>query len=352
MEVLLDALKNSLLITGLVMVMMLLIEYINIHSQGRSFDRLKGRNIKQIGLSAILGLIPGCIGGFAAVSLYTHGMISFGALIAMMIATLGDEAFVLLATAPLTALWLMAILLPLALLLGWLTDKCIKSPPVPFADKEHYALHPKDDCQHGKHTAIWGDWKRNLRTLSLKRVILLLGLLAFISALGFGLLEHDEHDTPIFNERWLNLLFAVLSLFTLALTVMANEHFISEHLWGHIIRKHLPSIFLWTFGALLCLGVGIQYLHIDKWVGQNDYVILLLAALIGLIPQSGPHLIFIALFATGAVPFSVLFTSSFVQDGHTALPLLAESKSAFVKAKILKLCMGLALGSLLYFCGL
>ncbi|MCL1974486.1 MAG: putative manganese transporter [Bacteroidetes bacterium] len=352
MEVLFDVLKNSLLITGLVMVMMLLIEYINIHSQGRSFERLKGSRIRQIGLAALLGLIPGCIGGFAAVSLYTHGILPFGALMAMMISTVGDEAFVLFATVPRTALLLTAILFPMALWVGWGVDKLIKSHPVPFAGKDHYALHQHDDCQHGIHTAIWGDWKRNIKIFSFKRVILLLTLLAFVLALGFGLLEHEEHEAAIFSEQWINLLFALLGLFTVVLTAMANEHFISEHLWGHIILKHLPRIFLWTFGALLFIAVGLPYLHIDLWVAQNGYFILLVAALIGLIPESGPHLIFIALFASGVAPFSVLFTSSFVQDGHTALPLLAESKKAFVKAKAIKFTIGLTLGSLLYFCGL
>jgi len=269
----------------------------------------------------------------------------------MMVSTLGDEAFVLFATVPQTALWLMATLFPLALLLGWLADKYIKNRPAPFADQEHYTLHQQEDCQHGSHTAIWGDWKPKLRPLSLKRLILLLLLLGFIVALGFGLLEHEEHETGIFNERWLNLLFVALSICTLVLTLLAKEHFISEHLWGHIIRKHLLKIFLWTFGALLFIGIGLPYLQMDQWIQQNSYLLLLLAALIGLIPQSGPHMIFIALFASGVAPFSVLFTSSFIQDGHTALPLLAESKNAFVKAKALKFLVGTALGSLLFLLG-
>ena len=61
---------------------------------------------------------------------------------------------------------------------------------------------------------------------------------------------------------------------------------------------------------------------------------ILLAILIGIIPDSGPHLLFVTLFATGTVPFSVLLASSISQDGHAALPLLAESKRSFVKAKI------------------
>lgn len=44
-----------------------------------------------------------------------------------------------------------------------------------------------------------------------------------------------------------------------------------------------------------------------------------------IIPESGPHLIFVMMYAQGLVTFSVLFTTSFVQDGHGMLPLLSYS---------------------------
>ena len=47
--------------------------------------------------------------------------------------------------------------------------------------------------------------------------------------------------------------------------------------------------------------------------------VLLTGALVGIIPESGPHLIFVMLYAQGLVPFSVLLTSSFVHDGHGML---------------------------------
>ena len=100
LEIFADALRNSILITGLVVVMMMLIESMNIESKGDFFKGLKRSRIGQVVISAFLGVIPGCMGGFASVSLYTHGLISFGALVAMMIASSGDEAFVMLAMFP------------------------------------------------------------------------------------------------------------------------------------------------------------------------------------------------------------------------------------------------------------
>ena len=68
---------------------------------------------------------------------------------------------------------------------------------------------------------------------------------------------------------------------------------------------------------------------------------ILLAIVIGLIPESGPHLVFVTLFASGVIPFPVLLANSIVQDGHASLPLLADSKASFLKAKAIK--VGIAL---------
>ena len=71
---------------------------------------------------------------------------------------------------------------------------------------------------------------------------------------------------------------------------------------------------------------------------------ILIAVLVGLIPESGPHLVFVALYASGLVPFSVLLASSISQDGHSSLPLLAETKKGFLKAKLVNMIIGLIVG--------
>jgi len=79
---------------------------------------------------------------------------------------------------------------------------------------------------------------------------------------------------------------------------------------------------------------------------QNHLTILILAVLVGIIPESGPHLIFFTLFMSGNIPFSILLASSIVQDGHAALPLFAESKKSFVLMKLINIVVGLIVGLL------
>ena len=360
LDLFIDVLRNSVLITGLVIIMMLMIEYINIHSQGKWFTKLHQNRFGQVVLGAGLGIIPGCMGGFAAVSMYSHKLLSFGALIAMMIASSGDEAFIMLAMIPKQALILMGILFAVAILAGWLVDKFSK----PHSHHHHegceegYQIHEED--HHSEHHHPEKASLHHLKHASAERIALLLGILLFIVALVFGMLEHEhEHETTeaghtqlnIFDEYWINLIFAIASLFVVWFIASAPEHIIKEHVWEHIIRKHFLSIFLWTFGALLVIQVGLHYFNIESWISDNILWMILLAVLIGIIPESGPHLLFVTLFATGTVPFSVLLASSISQDGHASLPLLAESKRSFFKAKIVNVLVAAVVGYLCYFMG-
>ena len=391
MHLLIDILRNSVLITGLVVIMMMMIESLNIESRGLIFKGLKKTKLGQVVIAALLGSIPGCMGGFATVSLYTHRMFSFGALVAMMIASSGDEAFVMLAMIPDQALILFAVLFVLAVIVGYITDKAydrIHSRNCPKNDHEYCG--PDDSCQEGyvvhtpAHNHPGGNPESAKRHFGWKRAVMFIGLAVFIAALATGHLGHDhaahshvestcdcheehaghshnhfhdngheahfndpEHDSfriNLLDEQWMNVLFAGLSVIVLFVLIFASDHFVEEHLWNHVVKKHLPTIFAWTSGVLLVLGIGLQYVDIDRWISDNTALMILLATAIGIIPESGPHMIFVTLFAAGVVPFPVLLASSISQDGHASIPLLAESKKSFIWAKLINCVVAIAAG--------
>ena len=406
-HILTDALRNSVLITGLVVVMMMMIESLNIESKGMVFKGLKRTKFGQVVVASLLGSIPGCMGGFATVSLYTHRMFSFGALVAMMIASSGDEAFVMLAMIPEQALILFAVLFVLAIIVGVAVDFIHDRSHSKTCDRhDHSDCGVKTDCHDGYvvHTFprsqdtdssddlrhCEGEARGNLppkRHYGWKRMRMFAGLAVFIAALATGHLGHDHaaheghvhpaheeeiatthtglamthedhscyhgersdvaiptHGIDLLSEDWMNVLFAGLSVIVLFVLLFASDHFVDEHLWNHIVKKHLPTIFAWTFGVLLLLGIGLQYVDIDRWISDNTVLMILLAALIGIIPESGPHMIFVTLFAAGVVPFPVLLTSSISQDGHASIPLLAESRKSFAWAKLINCATALLFG--------
>ena len=93
------SLTESVKITLIILAMMIIIELFVLKFKKRMISFVKkNRTINYI-ISSFFGIIPGCIGTFAMDSLYMTGLLSFGGIIAVMIATSGDEAFIMLSMA-------------------------------------------------------------------------------------------------------------------------------------------------------------------------------------------------------------------------------------------------------------
>ena len=278
LEIIVSVLKESVKVTVFVLVMMVAVDFINVKTKGKLESILQtGNKWKQYIVSSMLGSAPGCLGSFAGVSLYIHGMISLGALTGLMLATSGDEAFVMLAMIPDTAIILFAILFISGIAAGYLTDVIIKK----------YKVQACTNCESKQY--------------------------------------HPGEE--------------------------GYKHYFKDHIWTHIIKGHLIRIFLWTFGALFVVEYAMTFFDLESITSEYTFLLLILGALIGLIPESGPHLFFVMLFAKGLIPFSVLFTSSVVQDGHGMLPMLSYSIKDSILIKIFNLVFGLALGTLIYVLG-
>ena len=282
-DALLDILKESLIITAIVTAMMLLIEYLSYRTEGKLIPLLRRSKLGGVLSAAVLGVIPGCLGGYITVSMYSKRAFSFGALLAMMIATTGDEAFVMLAMYPVKALWIFLGLFVLAIVVGLLAE---------FFDPRRSSDFSRPDGQFGTGPSA----------------------------------------NPVPESAG-----AVSS---------HNEGKDLKHRMLHTLGEAL-KIFAWAFGVLLVVHIASHYVDLETWVSGNTALMIPLAVLIGLIPQSGPHLVFVTLFAQGIVPLPVLIASCLSQDGHAGLPLLAEDKRSFFRAKGIKCILALAAGYLL-----
>lgn len=410
-----DIIKSTLTITCLVMLMLLLIEFINVSSSGKLLERLKHKPFMQIFVATLLGLVPGCLGGFTIVSLYTHQLITFGALVAGMISTFGDEAFVIFAYSPKATLLLIIALIIVALIAGVITHLLFKKKSFYLRNSHTLAIH-EEQCDH-EHGKIQLSFK-NIKKMSFSRAAILFGLVMYLTAVFTGTFSHEHgampnmenlhksepvnsevaccyhiheeaemnasspgsdtyipyyhtnsehhhneghehqqgqghtHEHGIFS--WENVIFIVIALFTLVIVAFSPEHFLQEHLWEHVIKKHFISILLWTLGVLFFLHLLYYFVDVNALIGTHKWttiILLFIAIIVGIIPESGPHLIFVVMYFSGAVPFSILLANSVVQDGHGALPLLAYSRKNFLMMKAVNMCFGLLVGLLGYFIG-
>lgn len=352
MNTIVEIAKQSLTITFFVLSMMLIIEYLNVLTKGMWSKGLKTKLWKQILLGAVLGIIPGCLGAYTAVSLYVHNIIGLGALVSTMIATSGDEAFLMFSIIPEQALMLHLLIFVVAIAAGFAVQLVVKKRFEFKLSEKHFHIHDTPDCVcFDKKTIGY-----QLTHLKPKRVILLLSVVAMILLLVLGSSHHAVSIDHILNLKhqahehghpaWIKITFLVVLGFALITLLTVNDHFLEQHLWGHVLKKHLFKIFLWSFGTLLLFHFLNQYYDLSNMVKDNIWVVLLIAVLIGIIPESGPHFIFVIMFASGALPFSILLANSIVQDGHGSLPLIAESPKAFTVVKIINIAVGFLTGAI------
>lgn len=265
-----DILFHALEITALVFVMMIIIDWIDVHTRGRLPSWISGHPFYQYGMASLLGLTPGCMGVYMNISLYMHGYISLGAMVGGMIATTGEATLVMFALFPKTALLLNLILVTLGIIFALITDVIVRKFHIPHCE----------ECEA---------------------------------------LVYHKNESSI-------------------------SHYIKEHVWQHIIKKHIWKIFLWSFFAMWIIHVGGQYWDIKTFVKVHPQLVLLIAVLVGIIPDVAPQFIFVFMFSESLIPFSVLLASSMVQNGHGLIPLLSYSVKDTITIKTFNVIFGLATG--------
>jgi len=272
------------------------------------------------------GATPGCLGAFVVVALFIHRSVRLGAVVACMIATSGDEAFVMLAMFPRTALLLTLALVLIGIVAGILTDVFSGSNSADRGCADMIVHDSATSCRCFDPATIVVE----LRRLSAARGTLVVGTLLFVLAVLSGTVGPAEWN-------WIRVTFLGVGLVSLFVVTTVPEHFITEHLWGHIVVQHAPRIFLWTFASMTLVAVSGASINAESFLKNNPWFALVGAAGLGLVPESGPHLLVVMLYAAGTVPMSSLLASSIVQDGHGMLPLLAHSWRDFLKVKAINL---------------
>ena len=383
-------LQQTLIITTLVLGMMMVIEFINVRTGGLWSKKLQTKPWIQILFAIVMGFIPGCLGTYTVVSLYIHRVVNFPALMAALITTTGDEAFFMFSLFPEKALLINLILIGIAIVVATLLQVTMKNKFVGLRDKEmSFPIHENESCSHTHHHKHH-NIKSNIKNISFVRALLItlsVGVLVLVlsgvidgshhlnllmggqteesvihsmeshqiedsTCLHIDCHNHNHNHNHDHNHShdhggeadWIRFILIILFTAILIIVVVAEEHFLEEHLWEHVIKVHLPKIFLWTFGVILCLTIINNYINIHDIIDTKPFIVLLIAILIGIIPQSGPHLIFLILFANGDLPLGIFLANCIVQDGHGALPLLAESRKAFIISKGIKIIIALLIG--------
>lgn len=356
MTALAHAILQAALITSLVFVMMAVIELISVLTHGRFTVGGERGGFRQYLLASFLGVTPGCAGVYLVDSMYSRRVVTLGAVTGALLATAGDEAFLMLAMFPATAMALFLVLFCLGVAGGWLSEVVFRSSGLLREEACALADLHDEDLPTPQELRRW--WPPRLRLQPLLPRLVIAGVLVFLLAALLGGLAEHHHGLPTAAgaaphspgviELWI---FGTVAFLGLVLSFVAPPHWLEEHLWHHLALHHIPRIFAWTAGALVAVQLLSTNFNLDRLLQGHGAWMLLGAAGLGLIPISGPHLIVITLFASGHVPVSVLLANSLVQDGHGLLPLLGISVRDALLAKLANLIIGLAVGAAVMLAG-
>jgi len=281
----------------------------------------------QSAIAAFLGALPGCGGAIIVVTQYTRGYASFGALVSVLVATMGDAAFLLIAREPLTGLLVMAIGLVVGTASGMLVDwvhgrdflRAAKS------DADNSAnIRPADGFIPPWATSLW---------LALLAPGLVMGVLMAFQV-DIDVLTGIDGLTVGFGFAG-----AAFALLLWALSGNGNSHILCPvDTTGVGERVVIDTNFVtaWVVMAFLAYEISVYAFGADVSVLFQSWapVMPLVGILVGFIPGCGPQIVVASLYLAGAIPFSAQLSNAIANDGDALFPAIALVPRAALVATI------------------
>jgi len=149
--IIIQSLSASFKIILIILVLMIVIELLVLKYKKQILSLVNKNTFLSYVLSSFFGIIPGCIGTFAMDSFYMSGLLGFGGIISVMIATSGDKAFILLSMATKGEIsWIPIILLTCTLFVlgiigGYIADALKKKTNMKFNTKCEIVHHKNQE---------------------------------------------------------------------------------------------------------------------------------------------------------------------------------------------------------------
>lgn len=270
----------------------------------------------QVPLAALLGATPGCGGAVVVVAAYSSGHVGFGAVVATLTATMGDAAFLLLATRPDAAAVLLPLSFAIGILSGWIVDRF------------HLVEYRASTLASCELAPLIG------RTRPQDVAYLLLAIPGlYVGALQLAQIEVSHiFGLPIL---WIALVGTFLGLSIWATSkVSAMTNAKDSPLTR--MAEETSFISVWVIGAYLAYDYVAQFVGLDlELLFQSIAPLLpLMGVLIGLIPGCGPQVLVTTLYLNGIIPFAALMGNAVSNDGDALFPAIALNPKAAIVATL------------------
>lgn len=108
----------------------------------------------------------------------------------------------------------------------------------------------------------------------------------------------------------------------------------------------------WVFAAYLVYELGVYVAGgehvVEAALASTGLASVLLGALVGVIPGCGPQVVFVSLYLKGMFPFAALLANAISQDGDALFPLIAMDRKAAFWATVVNTIVAIIVGVAAY----
>ena len=292
---------------------------------------LRDRKRAQVPVAALLGMSPGCAGAIVVTAAYSSGNVSLGALVAALTGTMGDAAFLLIATKPLAAAVLMPVSLVAGIITGLIVDK-FHTKHIPGRIGATCDLGPRIGPVRGRDRLF---------------------IAVATPGLALGLMDAFQVvPGPLLAGLGMALAVSGMMLI-LAIWLVSPMQAVSNPKDAPITRvtEETAFITIWVLGAYLAYGYveAFSGLDLGALFATVAVAMPLIGTLIGFIPGCGPQILVATMYLNGLVPFSALVANAISNDGDALFPAIALNPRAALIATLYTSLPALAVGYGFYF---
>ena len=276
----------------------------------------------EIPICSFLGAIPGCGGAIMVMSLFTRGVVSFGAVLAALISTMGDAAFLLIAVKPEAALIILPVTFIVGIISGYVAQPFTKNF---LKEKINKSISISDLPKNKTSNKFYKLW-----------------FFILIPGLILGLINAFNLDTnfEIFGMDVVLVFSFSAALFCVLLWVLnplTDIQMASIH--ENSYRRVVDTTCFVTVWVIISF-VLYELINLSTNGAIFESLILfcpflpLIAILIGFIPGCGPQIMITSMYVSGQIPMSAQIGNSISNDGDALFPAIAISAKAAIVATL------------------
>lgn len=313
---------------------------------GRMAELIARYPMAELTGAALLGALPGCGGAIVVVTQFVRGNASFGAVVTVLTSTMGDAAFVLLASEPMTGLTVMAISSVVGVITGAVVnyvhpDDSVMRQPV-NAGKANVACGCEDQLASPFASQFASYFFLIIAAPALTIALFMafnVDIQAYSTVLNTSIVYGGASAAFITVVLW--AINGQASAPTSTDTVSTKVQTLSAN-----AAADTQFVLSWVVVAFLLFELPMFWFNVDMATAFDGMgVVAVLGAIaVGMLPGCGPQIMVTGLYLQGALPFAALLGNGLANDGDALFPAMALAPKAAAYATLYSAIPALVMG--------